>query len=180
MKEEVIGRRYAKALIQLGKEQDTWKQVGQDLEEFVSVFEQDEFLSKILCDPVHDRLKRKAILKGVLKKMGTGEVCFNFLCLLVDKERIRFLPVIYNIYRKLEDDLAGRMRASVTTAQKLGDNQKEAVRKALEDRFNKQIFLEEIEDREILGGIVCKVDGMVFDGSVRTQLEILGENIRGE
>jgi len=112
--------------------------------------------------------------------MGTGDVCFHFLCLLVDKERIRYLPVIYSIYRKLEDDLAGRMRASVTTAQKLGDDQKEAVRKALEDRFNKQIFLEEIEDPEILGGIVCKVDGMVFDGSVRTQLEILGENIRGE
>jgi F-type H+-transporting ATPase subunit delta len=178
--EEVIGRRYAKALILLGKEQGNWEAIGKDLEAFVSLFEENDLLRNVLCDPVHDRKKQGEILAEVLKRLGTDTVCSHFLSLLVEKERIRYLPVIFKIYRQLEDNLAGRLRAKIVTAQKLGDDQIDAIKKSLEGRFDKQILLEETEDTEILGGIICKVDGMVFDGSVRTQLEILKENIRGE
>ncbi len=180
MKEEVVGKRYAKALIELGKEQGTWEKIGQDLGAVVSVFQEDELLNRVLCDPVHEKGKRKAILQEILEKMGTDTVCTHFLLLLVDKERIRYLPVIYDIYRKLEDGLAGRLRAKIVTARTLEEDQRDAIQKALEGRFDKQILLEEMEDPEILGGVICKVDGMVFDGSVRTQLELLKENIKGE
>jgi len=180
VKEEVVGKRYAKALIELGKEQDKWEKIGQDLGAFVSVFQEDELLNRVLCDPVHEKGKRKAILKEILEKMGTDAICTHFLLLLVDKERIRYLPVIYDIYRRLEDGLAGRLRAKIVAAQKLEEDQRKAIQKALEGRFDKQILLEEMEDPEILGGVICKVDGMVFDGSVRTQLELLKESIKGE
>lgn len=180
MKEEVIGRRYAKALILLGKETGNWEGIGKDLEAFVTLFEANELLRRVLCDPVHDRKKQKAILQEILKRQGTDPICSRFLFLLVEKERIRYLPAIFKIYRQLEDNLAGRLRAKVITARKLGEDQIDAIQKSLEGRFHKKILLEETEDTEILGGIICKVDGMVFDGSVRTQLEILKENIRGE
>jgi F-type H+-transporting ATPase subunit delta len=66
------------------------------------------------------------------------------------------------------------------TAQRLEDQEVAAIRKALEQRFQKEIILDWSEDSEILGGVVCKVDGMVFDGSVRTQLETLKESMKGE
>jgi F-type H+-transporting ATPase subunit delta len=180
VKEEVIGRRYAKALILLGKEKGNWEGIGKDLETFVSLFDGNELLRRVLCDPVHDRKKQKRILQEILKRLGTDPICSQFLCLLVEKERIRYLPAIHKIYRQLEDNLAGRLRAKVITARKLGEEQIDAIKKSLEGRFHKKILLEETEDTQILGGIICKVDGMVFDGSVRTQLEILKENIRGE
>ena len=85
MKEDVIGRRYAKALIAIGQEQGKWQEIGQGLGAFVALFEENEILRKVLCDPIHDRKQRKAILKGVLEKMGLGAICSNFLQLLVDK-----------------------------------------------------------------------------------------------
>ena len=66
MKEEVIGRRYAKALIDLGREQGTWQEVGKGLGDFVALLEKNETLRRVLCDPIHDRKKRKTILKDVL------------------------------------------------------------------------------------------------------------------
>jgi len=180
VKEEVIGRRYAKALLLLGKERGNWEQVGTDLESFFSVFQESAPLRRVLCDPVHDRNKQASILKKVLDRLGTDSLCSHFLLLLLEKERLRYLPAIFKIYRQLEDNLAGRLRARVVTARKLGDDQVAAIKKSLEGRFHKEILLEETEDPEILGGIVCKVDGMVLDGSVRTQLEILRESIRGE
>lgn len=180
MKEEVVGRRYAKALIQIGKEGGNWEQIGKDLEAFVSLFQKDRLLARVLCDPVHDREKRKSILREVLGKMNTDSVCTRFLLLLVDKERIRYLPVIFSLYRRLEDGLAGRLRAKIVTAQPIEEDQLGAIRRVLEERFQKTVLLEETRDPEILGGVICKVDGMVFDGSVRTQLGILKERIRGE
>lgn len=180
MKEEVIGRRYAKALIALGQEQGTWQEIGQGLGDFVALFEENEILRKVLCDPIHERKKRKAILKGVLEKMGQGNICSNFLQLLVDKERIRYLSAIYSAYLRQEDSLAGRLRGRLDTAQRLEDQEVAAIRKALEQRFQKEIILDWSEDSEILGGVVCKVGGMVFDGSVRTQLETLKESMKGE
>ena len=180
MKEEVIGKRYARALIDLGREQGTWQEVGKNLGDFVSLFEEHEILRKVLCDPIHDRTKRKTILKDVLQKLKLGTICSNFVQLLVDKERIRYLPAIYGAYQRLEDTLAGRLRARLVTARRLMDQEIEAIRKALEQRFQKDIILDSSEDPEILGGVICKVDGMVFDGSVRTQLEILKESMKGE
>ena len=66
MKEEVIGRRYAKALIQLGQEQGTWEEIGKNLGDFVALLNENEALRKVLSDPIHDRKKRKAILQGIL------------------------------------------------------------------------------------------------------------------
>ena len=180
MKEEVIGRRYAKALIELGQEQGNWQEVGRNLGDFIALFEGHEIFNKVLCDPIHERIKRKAILREVTQKMGLGKVCSSFLQLLVDKERIRYLPAIYSSYQRLEDALAGRLRARLVTAQKLEDQEIAAIRKALEKRFRKEIILDWTEDQEILGGVICKVDGMVFDGSVRTQLETLKESMKGE
>jgi F-type H+-transporting ATPase subunit delta len=180
VKEEVIGRRYAKALIELGREQGTWQDVGKALGEFVALFEGNDILRKVLCDPIHDRKTRKAILKEVLSKLNPGTICTNFLQLLVDKERIRYLPAIYSAYQRLEDSLAGRLRARLVTARRIEAQEMASIQKALEQRFQKRIILDWSEDPEILGGAVCKVDGMVFDGSVRTQLETLKESMKGE
>jgi F-type H+-transporting ATPase subunit delta len=180
VKEEVIGRRYAKALIELGQEQGNWQEVGKNLGDFVTLFEENEIFNKVLCDPIHERSKRKTILRDVTQKIGLGKVSSNFLQLLVDKERIRYLPAIYSSYKRFEDGLAGRLRAGLVTAQRLEDQEVAAIRKALEQRFQKEIILDWTEDEEILGGVICKVDGMVFDGSVRTQLETLKESMKGE
>ena len=180
MKEEIIGKRYAKALIDLGREQGTWREIGKGLGEFVALYEGSEILRKVLCDPIHDRKKRKAVLKEVLSRMEPEQVCSNFLLLLVDKERILLLPAIYSAYQRLEDALAGRLRARLLTARRLEDEEMTAIRKALEQKFQKETILDWSEDSEILGGVICKVDGMVFDGSVRTQLETLKESMKGE
>lgn len=180
MKEEVIGKRYAKALIRLAQEENLWAEIGEDLDRFTDLFIENDLLRRVLCDPVHDRRSRKKILEDILGRMGLNRMTANFLRLLVDKERMRYLPAIRSAYERLEDAMAGRLRAKVVSARALTDLEVAAIRDALARRMGKQIVLEAEEDPEILGGIVCKIDGMVFDGSVRTQLEKLRETIRGE
>ena len=45
----------------------------------------------------------------------------------------------------------------------------------------KEVVLEVKEDPSLIGGIITKIGDVIYDGSIKTQLNILKENIkRGE
>ena len=77
---------------------------------------------------------------------------------------------IFEEFGRLADAEAGRVRAKVVSATRLRDDQRERLRRALAARTGKQVELEEGVDPSLLGGAVASVAGVVFDGSLRTQL----------
>jgi F-type H+-transporting ATPase subunit delta len=69
------------------------------------------------------------------------------------------------------DDLAGRVSAKVTSAKPLTQVQIGYLRKALETVSGKKVEIEHQEDATLLGGVVAQVGDIVYDNSLRTQLE---------
>jgi F-type H+-transporting ATPase subunit delta len=181
LREEILGKRYAKALIKLCVEKGVLERVREDLTNIVSVFNGQELFRRVMCDPVYAaKERRKAILKDVMKRLEISDICQRFLYLLIEKERIRYVPAILEAYMRLEDEAAGRLRARIVSAYPLPGENVDKIRKALEERLHKQVFLELQIEKELIGGVICKVNGMVFDGSVRTQIETLKETLRRE
>ncbi|NWG75551.1 MAG: ATP synthase F1 subunit delta [Rubrivivax sp.] len=180
MREQVVAKRYAKALLLIGKEQGVLQTIKEDLTKIVALYEDHETFRRVMCDPVYVREKRKSILEEVSNRLGISPLCKRFLYLLVDKERIRYIPAILEAYTRLEDESAGRVRARIESAYALEEDDVETLRRALERRLAKEVILELDTVPELIGGIVCRVDGMVFDGSVRTQVETLKSTLRGE
>ena len=180
MREEIVGKRYAKALIKLGKEENVLERIREDLSRIVSLFNEQELFRRVMCDPVYGKDKRKEILIAIMEKLGISALCQRFLHLLVDKARMRNIPAILDAYMKLEDEAAGRVRAHIFSAYPLQDRIVQEIRKVLEARLHKEVVLEVQTQQDLIGGIVCKVNGMVFDGSVVTQLESLKSTLRGE
>ncbi len=81
----------------------------------------------------------------------------------------------------LADEAAGRTRARIVSASPLSDAQRSRLRSALAARTGLQVDLEESVDSSLLGGAVASVGGLVFDGSLRTQLEQLRSSLtRGQ
>jgi len=58
----------------------------------------------------------------------------------------------------------------VLSATALEENQRVRLREALARRVGRAVDLSVAVDPSLLGGIVAKVEGLVFDGSLRTQL----------
>jgi F-type H+-transporting ATPase subunit delta len=97
--------------------------------------------------------------------------------LLLERGRIRALPAIARAYRELGDQHAGRVRATVTSAQPLAAADLERVRQSLEQRTHKKVMVESQVDPSLIGGLVARVGDLVLDGSVRTQLASLREKL---
>ncbi len=86
---------------------------------------------------------------------------------------MRYLSEILGYYQILLDEAKGRIRATVISAQVLNEIEKSRLKLALKKILKKEILLEEKVDASIIGGIITKVDGKVYDGSIRTQIEKL-------
>ena len=69
------------------------------------------------------------------------------------------------------------MTAVVTTAGPLDDRRKDRLRRALSERTGQEVQLDIQIDPTLIGGAIAKVGGMVFDGSLRTQLSKLRANL---
>ncbi len=171
-----VARRYAKALMAIGVDTKKFEIFGKELEKFAGLLEHKE-LQDALENPSIVMSKRKAILDALIKRLHPTKTMQCFLLLLMDRDRIGALPGICREYQVLADKHAGRMRAKVTSAQRLDLAMTSRLKGALEKKTGKKIILEQTTDPELIGGLVTQLGSIVFDGSIRTSLEQMRQRL---
>jgi len=104
----------------------------------------------------------------------------NFVRLLVDRDRIAYLGDIARVFRDMADSLAGRVRGRVTAAAPLPEDSMTAIKRGLERLTDRQVILEASVEPELLGGVMARVGSTVYDGSLRSRLEELRQELKRE
>ena len=179
MKNLVVARRYAKALLLIGKEDGQADTYREELQGVAGLLKGE--LEQAVCNPLYNAKGRKKVLQTVVDKLGLSSVMKSFLLLLFDKNRIGFLDNICEFYQKFADELKGVARASLVSATELSDEAVEKIRTALSNRTGKDVKLEVEQDPSLIGGIVTRIGDLVLDGSIKTQLLSMRESLkRGE
>jgi F-type H+-transporting ATPase subunit delta len=179
----IVARRYAKALFALAKKagKKAPAEYGKDLEAFAAVLEASPDLLRVFANPVIAAEDKKAVLAGVVDKLGLKPNVVNFLSLLADKERLPIILEVAAYYRSLLDESEGVLRGQLVTAYALAEPRQDQIKTKLEKQSGKKLVLSFAVDPAILGGVLLKVGDKVLDASLRAQLEILKEQIkRGE
>jgi len=100
--------------------------------------------------------------------------------LLLERNRMTYLPAIHDAYEQLVDDKEGKIKGAVYSAYPVSDGTKARIEKALGERLNKKVELHIEEDKELIGGLKVIVGGTRIDGSVKRQLELLNESMMKE
>ena len=173
-------RRYARALFALAREEGSVDAVRGEIDGLADLLSNNDELRHAILRPLHPSKERRAALDGVCQRLGVSDTVRNFCAFLVDQRRVIEFEAIRNAFVELADAAAGVERAEVVSASPLSDAQKDRLRRALSERTGRQIELSERVDPALLGGAVARVGGLVFDGSLRTQLEQLrGSLTRG-
>ncbi|MBE9546961.1 MAG: ATP synthase F1 subunit delta [Proteobacteria bacterium] len=174
-----IAKRYAKAFFDIAEEEGKYEEYYGELRSFSSILEESESLRDFLSNAVFDQADKKAVVEKVLKKIDISDMTSNFLNLLVDKQRISILPDIENCYRGLIDRTLKKVRVDVRTAFPLSAELSESIRSSLEALTGKQVDITIKDDSTLLGGIVVGIGDTIYDGSIKTQLNNIG-NLLGE
>ncbi|HVG59881.1 MAG TPA: ATP synthase F1 subunit delta [Hyalangium sp.] len=174
-----IARRYARALLDVAAEGNRTDAVADQLSAFVKALEQSRELSEVFLNPAYTRAQRNQVVESLIQMMGNVEPALaNTLRLLVERNRLTYLPDIARVYRDMADARAGRVRGHVTSATKLTPDALEMLRKNLQQITQRDVILESKEDPKLLGGLSAQVGSVLFDGSIRTQLEELRRELK--
>ncbi|MDJ0784339.1 MAG: ATP synthase F1 subunit delta [Desulfosarcinaceae bacterium] len=181
MKNLAIARRYAKALLLIGKEDGNTETYRAELGGVAQLIASEKDLEEAVANPLYDVEGRRKVLTAVIEKLALSKVTASFLVFLFDKGRIGFLQSINDFYQKLADELKGVAHASLISATELSSEAVEKIRSALSNKTGKEIILDVQQDPELIGGIVTQIGDLVLDGSVKTQLLNMRESLkRGE
>lgn len=169
-KYKILAERYTKALLNIARENDIVEKIGNELKEVRDIFVQNSDIENFFSSPIVKKEDKKDILEKSFKNKLDSKF-YNFLNVLVDKNRMYILPNIENIYRQTLEKEANIVEVEVQSVIELDTDMKFALSEKLKKITGKKIELKNILNKELIGGVVLSFDGKVIDGSIKTQLK---------
>jgi len=166
----IVAKRYARALLAIGREDGKFEDYGRELQELSSLLAQVPELESALVNPAFALKGRNNLLGAMLTKMGLSRLVHNFFRLLMDRGRISAARDIASVYGTLLDEVKGVTKAEVTSATALKDVDIEKLTGILKKVAGREVSLQVKEDPSLIGGVVARIGDLVLDGSVKTQL----------
>ena len=178
MQEGTVGRRYARALVLAleGASSDTLAKIEDELSSLAALFDRRtgnvEFRQAML-NPSFSSAQRRKVLDGIADAHKFEAITKTFLALLVEKDRIPQLPSIAYAFRDEVDQRVGRVRATILTARELSAASLADIVRGLEKRTGKKVVPDVAIDPSVIAGVKAQIGGLVFDATVKSQLDRL-------
>ena len=170
-----IARPYANAVFELAKRDNTLDQWAQMLA-VVDATTQHDAVAQLLDSPD---------MPATAKAFRLAEVCGDelddrgkkFLQSLAEHDRLPLITEVREQFEELRAEEQKSLDVEVISAFPLNDAQTEALKQALNKKFNKEIAIESRVDQHLIGGAVIRAGDTVIDGSIRGKLQKLAENL---
>jgi F-type H+-transporting ATPase subunit delta len=169
-----VARRYASGIFQLAQEEnaiDTWRAELAKLDELL----QDDVLVAAFQNPavgVRRRMELAQLLKPELRPETE-----NLLRLLVEHYRTREMHRIREEFERLADEASGIVHATITTAIELDKDDRGHYEQGLSRKLGRKVNVKFLTDPAIVGGATIQMGDQLVDGTVRTQLARLRQEL---
>lgn len=169
---EAVARGYAQAIFELAERENRTEEFADAFDQIVELLESDDRIRTFIDSPMVEPSERKKVLHTAFEGRVPGLI-LNFLLVVVDKRRQRYLPAIAREYHVLLDRKLGRVHAEVVLAREPGEELLEEISSELSSRMERTLVPHVRIDPEILGGMIVRYEDRVIDGSLRRRLFML-------
>lgn len=166
-----LARRYARALLDVarGTGGDGALALRDELRSFVSLVAAHAELQQALRHPGLGAEARRRLLSAVAERAGATLLLRRLLELLAVRDRLTLLPDVAEAYAEAANAAHGVVSAETVSAVRLGDAQRHALAAAL----GRIVELRTRVEPEVVGGLLVRVGGKTYDGTVRSRLAAL-------
>ncbi|WP_274654305.1 F0F1 ATP synthase subunit delta [Paenibacillus humicola] len=169
MSEEVVAKRYARALFEIAAEQQTLEAFAQDLELIGDSLLGDKDISSFLTHPKVDVNVKKATLKKAFEGKVSPDV-LSLLVLLVERGRENILRDVVKSYTAMANEARNVVNATVSTAFPLSAEETADLSAQFGKTIGKTVHMTNVVDPSIIGGLIVRIGDHLFDGSVKGKL----------
>ena len=178
MTNKTAATRYARALFDVAlAEKADLDAIDQQLAAFADLLTTHAALGKVLLNPAVPAPRKGTAVAALLKSVQISPVLAKLLVLLAERDRLVLLPDLVASYRDRLLDYKKIVRAEVTSAAPLPSDRATMIERTLADITGRSVRLSTHVDASLVGGLVAKVGGTVYDGSVTTQLKKMKQRL---
>jgi len=144
-----------------------------DLEEAARIFLGNPELARVLQNPAVGADIKKKVLAAVWARVKPQELTERLVDLLVARDRLPLMRGIAEAYAEIWNERRGFVAAEAVAALRLSASQKDALVEALRKGSGRAVDLAERVEPEVLGGLLVRLGGKTYDGTVRGRLGAL-------
>jgi F-type H+-transporting ATPase subunit delta len=172
-----LGKSYARALYEASKGAGNADQVEKDMESFVGLLNQSQDLKKTLLGPVVTAKEKSGVLTAIASKAGYSKGFQNFLSLLAAKERLPAIFEIHDAFSGVRLEAEGGVAGRLVSAEPLSDADAQGLAQAFSKKIGKKVEFRVSTDPSLLAGMKVTVNGVTYDGSLKSQLQQLRDKV---
>ncbi len=177
MKQRVLVKRYSQGLISAIGDEEEFAAIHGELRHFLDLLESREQLKEVLQSPFLPLTKKKDLIDELLRTLSYSPKTARFIGVCVENDRLEFFADILDYLPEHWNEEKGVSTFEVSSVVPLSDSQKERLQKKLERLEHKPVFLKFQTDPDLVGGLSIRRGNLVYDISIRGNLDRLKENI---
>jgi F-type H+-transporting ATPase subunit delta len=166
-----VARQYAEAVLDIAYKANPGAAdvIYKDIKLVNSAFTAEPDLGLVIGHPSVPAEEKRKILVSLFQSR-VQELTLRLVELLLDKRRIYIMPALETEFHALLNARKNIVSASLTSADKLGDNAVADIKARLTEHLGSSLELDVKVDPTLLGGVVLKLGDQVIDGSLKGKL----------
>lgn len=169
-------RRYSEALLDIAFEEKCEEEVYEQFRLFYDQLKADKQFERLITEKILSSEELKATVAKVLE--GANSYLISFLMTLIDRNRMEEVMDMFLDFERGYKEKKNILEAEAVTAVEMTEEQIADVKKALAEKYGKEIVLKTSVDPSIIGGMVLYIGNEMLDASVKAKFEGLKKQLK--
>lgn len=173
-----VAKSYAKALYETARSANQPAEpIERELEQFEKALKGSREASIALVGPLTTAKEKIALTEAIGQKLGVSELAQRFLSLLARKERLGILGKIHDALREVRLLAEGGISGRLYSAEPMAAGDAEGLASAFSKKLGRKVAFRVETDPALLAGVKVTVNGVTYDGTLRSQLQRLRDQV---
>lgn len=173
MKETLIAKRYAVACVETYADRSVLSRLTDEVAQLATVWKESRDWRNVSGSPAFSAEEKTAALDAVLTAVKVSVETRRLVELLKTNGRMELLPTLAEELAEQAFAAMGKVKVEVVSAVELSDADRASLVKRLSAFTGKEAVVEVSVDAALIGGVVTRIGSVVYDGSVKNQLDAL-------
>ena len=163
--------RYSLALFELAEESNSTKEIEDQSFALINLISKSKDLNYFIKNPTNTKEDQQKTIIKISEQFKLNQLLTKFLCFLISKRRFFYVEKILKDFIEICSKKRGEIKAELTAAKELTENQINSIKEDLTKSFSSKIKLNYKYDPSLIGGLIVQVGSIMVDASIKNKLQ---------
>lgn len=174
-----VASRYAQALSEAIPKLEEFDSACRDVQALADAVAASGELRRVIEHPVIDGSAKARVLRELIAGRAPDERVLRFIDLLAARDRLGAMGEIATALEAAFNRRSGVREVEVASAAPLDDQVRQRLEGVLERVAGGRVTISERVDPDLLGGVIARIGGTLYDASLKTRLEKMRSRLLG-